>query len=70
MTEDDECVNRSPISPAAVYVHVFRTSKNGNNCINFEDERQLGSAHVQLFVCSIDRYTWNQSVLSFVPWLL
>ena len=25
--EDDECVDGSAISPATVYVHVFRTSK-------------------------------------------
>ena len=34
--EGDECVGGSATSPATVYVHVFRTSKNGT--IVFEDE--------------------------------
>ena len=63
--EDDECVDGSAISPATVYVAGL------NAPIGI-----FSSTHAQLFVfilrdhCSIDRYTWNQSVLSVVPWLL
>ena len=60
-----ECVDGSAVSPAAVYVAGLNAPIGIFN-----------STHAQLFVfilrdhCSIDWYTWNQSVLSVVPWLL
>ena len=45
--EDDECVDGSAISPATVYVHVFRTSKKGT--IVFEDEHPLELSVVHMY---------------------
>ena len=49
--EDDECVDGSAISPATVYVHVFRTSKNGT--IVFEDEHRLELSVVHMYSCFV-----------------
>ena len=43
--------------------------------IVFEDEHQVVHMYSCLYIFisghySIDRYIWNQSVLSIVPWLL
>ena len=45
--EDDECVDGSAISPAIVYVHVFRTSKKGT--IVFEDGHPLELSVVHMY---------------------
>ena len=47
-----------------------------NETIVFEDEHRLelacSNVHVQLLQSSLQYYwyTWNQSVLSIIPWLL
>ena len=47
--EDDECLDGSAISPAIVYVYVFRISKNGT--IVFEDELRLEVSVVHMYSC-------------------
>ena len=44
-----ECVDGSAISPATVYVHVFRTSKNAT--FVFEDKHQLELSVVHVYSC-------------------